>query len=138
MTLSLYIARRFLQTFLIIFAGFFALLYLVDMIEQVRRSGSDNYSVATAAKLSLLHTPGSVYGILPLIMVLAAIALFLRLARSSELVATRAAGRSALRTLLAPVTAALAIGAIAVAVMNPLVAATSKRYETLSAQLSGG
>ena len=138
MTLSLYIGRRFLTTFLLVFAGFFVVLYLIDMVEQVRRAGLTDYGIDGAAKLSLLHVPGTIYHILPLIMMFAAIALFLRLARTSELVATRAAGRSALRTLVAPVLAAFLVGAFAVAVLNPLVAATTKRYETLSGRLSQG
>jgi len=130
MKLSLYIARRFLATFLMVLGGFFAILYLIDLIEQVRRLPSDPFD--RLAGLSLLHTPASVYRILPLIMILAAIALFLRLARTSELVAVRAAGRSALRTLLAPVLSALFIGVVAVALINPIVAATTKRYEILT------
>jgi lipopolysaccharide export system permease protein len=131
MTLSFYIARRFLATFAMVFAAFFGVLYLIDLIEQVRRGAG--LSFAATAGRALLHTPGTIYHILPLLMILTAIALFLRLARTSELVATRAAGRSALRTLLAPVLAALALGAVAVAILNPLVAATSKRYAALAA-----
>ena len=130
MKLSLYLARRFLMTFTMVFAGFFAVLFLLDMIEQVRRH--PNHSFGDLAGLALLHSPGSIYGILPLLMILSAIALFLRLARNSELVAIRAAGRSALRTLAAPVLAALALGLVAVALFNPIVAATTKRYEILS------
>ena len=130
MTLSLYLARRFLSTFTMVFAGFFAMLFLLDMIEEVRRHPQS--SLNDLMGLALLHTPGSIYNILPLLMILAAIALFLRLARSSELVAIRAAGQSAMRTLAAPVLTALAVGLVAVALFNPIVAATSKRYEILS------
>ena len=37
MTLSLYIARRFVLTFLMVLGVFYALLFMVDMIEQMRR-----------------------------------------------------------------------------------------------------
>lgn len=130
MTLSLYLARRFLMTFAMVFTGFFILLFLFDLIEEVRRHPQS--SVNDLAGLAMLHTPGSIYNILPLLMVLAAIALFLRLARSSELVAIRATGQSALRTLAAPVLAALSVGLFAVTIFNPIVAATTKRYEFLS------
>lgn len=130
MTLSLYLARRFLSTFTMVFTGFFVVLFLLDMIEEVRRHPQS--SLNDLIGLALLHTPGSIYNILPLLMILAAIALFLRLARSSELVAIRAAGQSAMRTLAAPVLTALAVGLVAVALFNPIVAATSKRYEILS------
>lgn len=130
MKLSLYVARRFLTTFALVFGAFFAILFLLDLIEQVRRLPDDPFE--RLAGLSLLHTPATVYRILPLIMILSAIALFLRLARTSELVAIRAAGRSALRTLAAPVLSALLLGMVAVALLNPIVAATSKRYAVLT------
>lgn len=132
MTLSLYIARRFLLTFALMFAGFFALLWLIDLIEEVRRSGSAGYGLQAAMGLALLNTPTTLYRILPLVMILTSIALFLQMTRTSELVATRAAGRSALRTLTAPVATAFVLGLFALAILNPLVAATSKRYQTLS------
>lgn len=129
MTLSLYIARRFAMTFAMVFAVFFALMYLIDLIEQIRRFSGAGITLSQAMVLSLLNTPASLYRILPLIAILASVALFLALARSSELVVIRATGRSALRTLAAPLTATLLIGMLSVAVLNPLVAATSKRYE---------
>jgi lipopolysaccharide export system permease protein len=138
MTLSLYFARRFLQSVALVFAGFFAVLFLIDMIEQVRRFAQAGIGLGETAELALLNVPASVYRILPLIVILAAIALFLSLARSSELVVVRAAGRSALRMLFAPVLVALALGGFAVGVLNPLTAATSKRYETLSARYKLG
>ena len=66
-------------------------------------------------------------------MILSGITLFLGLAKSSELVVVRAAGRSGLRFLLSPVLTALTVGAFAVAVLNPLVAATTKAYELRTA-----
>lgn len=131
MTLTFYIARRFLKMFGLVFAVFLGILLLIDVIDQLRKS---DMSLGDAAYLSLLNVPESLYQILPLIMILTAIALFLGLARSSELVVVRAAGRSGLRFLLAPVVAALAIGMLAVAVFNPLVAATSKTYDRLQAE----
>ncbi len=138
MTLSLYFARRFLMTFLAIAAGFFVILYLIDMIEEIRKVGDAPGALGRAAGLAGLKTPGTLYQVLPLCMVLTSITLFLRLARSSELVAARAAGRSALRTLAAPVVTAFACGLLAVAVANPFVAATTKRYQALSAAAEDG
>lgn len=136
MTLSLYIARRFLWTFLLVFGTFFGLLLLIDVIDQLRR-GSGGMAVSQAAYLALMNVPQNLYRILPLIMILAAIALFLALARSSELVAVRAAGRSGLRFVLAPFGAALAVGLLAVAVLDPLVAATSKEYARMAGSTGG-
>lgn len=138
MTLTLYFARRFLFTFLMVFAVFLGMIYLIDMVEQIRRFSAEQVGLREAAWLSALNVPGSLYGILPLMVILATIALFLAMARSSELVVTRAAGRSALSALGAPVATAFLIGAAAVTVMNPLVAATSKAYEAQSDEYARG
>jgi lipopolysaccharide export system permease protein len=79
-----------------------------------------------------MNVPATLYRIMPLILILSAIALFLGLARSSELVVVRSSGRSGLSFLMAPVLTAFAIGVFGVAVLDPLVAATSRRYDTLS------
>ncbi|MBE2275731.1 MAG: LPS export ABC transporter permease LptG [Rhodobacteraceae bacterium] len=138
MTLSLYIARRFLATVGLVFLVFFGILMLVDMIEQLRRFSGAGVGLAQAFRLSLLNVPDTLYRILPLIFVMGSIALFLALARSSELVVIRAAGRSALRFLVTPVVVSLAIGLLAVGVLNPMVAATSKAYADLRAHYTEG
>jgi len=131
MILHLYFARKFLWMFLGISFVFLALLTLIDFVEQVRRFDSAVVSFWQVVELTLLNAPAAIYNILPLVMILATVAMFLGLARSSELVASRAAGRSGLRSLMAPVVVALLLGGIAVAMFNPIVAATSKRYHTL-------
>lgn len=136
MTLHLYFAKRFLRTFLAVLVVFFAILFLIDMIEQVRKFG-DKAGFGELLQLTALNTPETLYGILPLIMILATLALFLGLARSSELVVTRASGRSALKSLIAPVIVAGLVGVVAVGLINPIVAATSRQYETLAGQITG-
>lgn len=130
MILPLYLARRFAASFALVLGAFFGVLYFLDFIEQVRRFPEK--PLGQTAGLAFLHTPATAYRILPLIMILATIALFLRLARTSELVAIRASGRSALRILVAPVITALCIGAVTVALVNPVVTAMTKRYDTLA------
>lgn len=135
MILSAYVARRFLRMLLMIAAIFAAILFLIDIVEQIRRFSDDGIGLAGAAGLSALNITSSFYSILPLITVLAAIALFLSLSRSSELVAIRASGRSGLRVLAAPAVAAALTGAVCVAVLNPVVAATAKRYDAATARI---
>ncbi|RLL71725.1 LPS export ABC transporter permease LptG [Paenirhodobacter hankyongi] len=132
MTLSLYIARRFLRAFVMVAATFWGILFLIEMVEKIRSFSAAKVGLAQAALLAGLSVPASLYTILPLVMILAAVALFLGLARSSELVVIRASGRSALRMLAAPVVVALLLGVLIVAVGNPIVSATSKRYEELA------
>lgn len=137
MTLDLYFARRFLRSFLLTLAVFFAIFALVDLVEQVRRFADRAEGMGPILALVLLNTPSELYQILPLVTMIAAIALLLGLARSSELVVARGAGRSALRALLGPAAVALALGALASAAVNPLVAAASQEYDSRVARLRG-
>ncbi|MDQ2093219.1 LPS export ABC transporter permease LptG [Rhodalgimonas zhirmunskyi] len=131
MTLHIYFARKFFLIFLGLFTVFFLLQALIDLIEVLRRLSDTEASFSDMVGLTLLRVPEGVNQILPLIMILATIALFLGLARSSELVVVRAAGRSGLVALIAPAAVALSIGLIAVSFLNPIIAASSKRYHDL-------
>lgn len=136
MILHLYFARRFAKTFAMMFTIFLGILLLIDLVEQTRRFDGTRAGFADLLGLALLNVPESLYAILPLIVILSTLALYLSLARTSELVVTRASGRSALRSLIAPLTVALLIGTLAVAVFNPIVAATSQRYKVAAERFS--
>lgn len=139
MILHVYFARRFAAFFALIFGVLFILVGLIDLIEQTRRFSDLGLSFGARLNLTVLNVPQTINEILPIIVILSTLTLFLTLARTSELVVTRASGRSALRALMAPVIVVLLIGAIAVSTLGPLVAATSKRYAALSeAYRSGG
>ncbi|KPP87330.1 MAG: lipopolysaccharide export system permease component LptG [Rhodobacteraceae bacterium HLUCCA08] len=129
MILHRYFARRFFRSFALVFGVFVLITGLLELVEQLRRHASSAEPFAAIAGLAALNLPATLYTMLPLILVLATISLFLALARSSELVVTRAAGRSAIQALGAPLIVALLIGAGAVSMFNPLVAATSKLFE---------
>ncbi len=129
MILSAYVARRFARMLVMIALIFLAILFLIEMVEQVRRFAGDDIGISGAAWLAILNITGSFYSILPLITVLAGIALFLSLSRSSELVAIRASGRSGMRVLAAPAITAALFGILSVAILNPMVAGTSKQYD---------
>lgn len=138
MILHMYFARRFAMAFLLITGVLWALVMLIDAVDQARRFGGSDVSWQKILGLTLLNTPQTINLILPLIVILATVALFISLARSSELVVTRAAGRSALRALVAPVFVALLIGIFAVSMLNPIVAATGNRYLQLSESYRAG
>ena len=138
MILHLYFARRFAMLVLLLMGVLFSLMILIDLIEQTRRFSSFDVSFGQRLGLTLLNAPARLNEILPLILLLATVVLFVGLARTSELVVTRAAGRSAIRALFAPGLVALAIGGFAVAVLNPIVAATSQRYTTVAETYRSG
>lgn len=132
MTTHLYFARKFLFAFISIVTVFFVLTMLLDMMEQLRRFDVEEVGFSRVIGLTLLRAPEGLYQLLPLIVILATITLFIGLARSSELVVVRAAGRSGIVAVLSPVMVALLIGLSSVTLGNPLVATTSVEYEKQS------
>ncbi len=137
MILHLYFARRFAATFVFVTAVFFGVILLVDLVDQVRRFEGSGISFPGIMGLTLLSAPQTIYMILPLLVIVSTLALFLTLARTSELVVTRAAGRSAFRSLLGPALVTVLIGALAIAALNPIAAATARQYDLLADRLSG-
>ncbi|WP_299145834.1 LPS export ABC transporter permease LptG [uncultured Tateyamaria sp.] len=138
MILHMYFARRFSVALLAIAAVLGTLVVLVDLIDQTRKFADFGVGFPQRLGLTLLNVPETINQILPLIMILGTVTLFISLARSSELVVTRAAGRSAIRALVAPVGVALVLGILATTTLGPIVAATSKRYATLAETYRSG
>ncbi len=136
MILHWYFARKFLWTTVLIFSIFVVLLALIDLVDKLQDFAALTFGEVLG--IVLLKIPEDNYEILPLVIVLATVALYIRLARSSELVVVRAAGRSALRSLAAPMAVAAVIGVISITIFNPLVAASAKRYNDLINSYAGG
>ena len=88
MKLHLYFARKFAQSLLAVFAVFVAILLMLDVVDQIRRFDIGAITFGQALGLAALNVPSGIYRILPLIVVLATLALYLGLARTSELAAT--------------------------------------------------
>lgn len=137
MRLHLYIARRFFMAFLTMLVVLGMIFVLLDMVEGMRRFDAATVGFGNILGLTLLNAPLWIYRILPLVVIMATIWMFLSLSRSSEMVVTRAAGRSALHTLLAPAATVFVFGIIAVALGNPIAAATGKKYDRIAAQYDG-
>lgn len=135
MILARYVARRFLRSLLVVAAVFLMILFLIDMLEMVRRFASRGVGLTGVARLAALDITESFYSILPLVTVLAGIGMFLGLARTSEMVAIRASGRSALKVVISPSVSAILVGALAVALLNPLVAATRQALDQAEAEI---
>ncbi len=139
MTLWFYIARRFVGSVLAIFTMVMFLAILFDAIELGRRAGgADDIGLGSVVGMAALRAPSISIKAAPFVMLLAAIWTYARLARSSELVVTRAAGVSAWRIVAPTLTAAALLGVFATAIYNPISAALLDRFERLQAQVFRG
>ena len=130
-TLGTYIARRFLGIALGTFGAVFCLIVVIDLVELLRENSAGRADFADLVGLALLRAPEITVTTAPFTVLLAAMACFGLMARTSELVVTRAAGVSVWRLLIPAGLVALGLGTFVVTAWNPMAAAFSERYETL-------
>jgi lipopolysaccharide export system permease protein len=137
-TLGRYMALRFAKTVLATFAGVFTLIFTIDLVETLRRTGdSPRATGVTMTLLSLFHTPVIAEQVLPFAVLFGAMIAFLNLSRRLELVVARAAGVSVWQFLTPPILVVLFIGVVSVAAYNPLSAALKQRADQIEAKIFG-
>jgi len=133
-TLSIYIGRHFLVSFIAMFALFLLLIMLFDSVELLRRASSrPEVSFGDVIEMATLKLPYMGQETFPFAVLFGSMAAFWRLTRSSELVITRAAGVSAWQFLAPIILLAFGLGVLQVSFMNPLASTTLSRYERLEA-----
>ncbi|HVI11504.1 MAG TPA: LPS export ABC transporter permease LptG [Pseudolabrys sp.] len=137
-TLARYFGLRFLTAVLLVFAGIFALVTLVDYIELMRRAGDiPNVSAVLVAKTSFYRVPQVVERILPFCILIGAMSCYLNLSRRLELVVARSAGLSAWQFVAPALLVAFVLGLMATAIYNPLSAILQERSKRFEAELFG-
>ena len=124
MTIGRYILRHFILAVLQVQVVLGLVIGLIVFVENLRMSSQFGHPPAEALKLTALQLPEFLSEVFPLVLLLGALVMILRLNRSSELVIFRASGVSAIKVLFVPVLAALGVGVVAFSVFNPIVAAT--------------
>src|SRR5262249_55118169 len=133
-TLARYFGLRFLIAVLLVFAGIFALVTLVDYVEMMRRAGDiPNVSAVLVAKTSFYRVPQGVERILPFCILIGAMSCYLNLSRRLGMVVPRSAGISAWQFVAPALLVAFALGLVATTIYNPIASILqerSKRFET--------
>jgi lipopolysaccharide export system permease protein len=134
-TLARYFSARFLRAIMGIFCIFFALIYVVDFVELVRRTGDQpGVSTALLARLALFRTPAVAEQVLPFAVLAGAMTALLNLSRKLELVVARAAGISVWQFLTPGLVVAVAVGALATGAYNPVSARLKDKAQQIEAQ----
>lgn len=136
--LARYFGWRFLSALLLIFAGAFALVALVDYIELVRRtSGDSGASALVIAAISLARVPQIMEILLPFAVLVGAMISYVNLSRRLELVIVRAAGVSAWQFITPALVVAFVFGALATTVYNPVAAYLKEQSKRLEVKYGG-
>lgn len=137
-TLAFYVARSYLVALLWVLLIVVTLLLLFDSIELIRRSGSRQVGMDVILVMALYHLPMLIQATLPFVFMSAALLVFWRFSRSSELVVIRAAGLSAWQFLGPIILTVLLLSILNVTLLNPLASSLFIRYERLEPRLEGG
>jgi lipopolysaccharide export system permease protein len=133
-TLSAYIARNFLQSFFVLFGLFLLLILLFDTVELLRRAAAKpEITFSMIMEMAFLKLPHMGQQAFPFAILFGGMAAFWRLARTHELVITRAAGVSVWQFLLPVLGIAFLLGLFQIGVLNPLASTTIARYERIEA-----
>ena len=138
-TLSFYLAQRFARTVIAAFMLVFVLIYAVDLVELLRRSGdSQRASGVLMAGLSFLRTPTFAEQALPFAVLFGSMIAFLNLSRKMELVVARAAGVSVWQMLIPPIGVIVAIGVLSVVAYNPASTWMKTKADEMESRVFGG
>lgn len=130
-TLWFYIARRFLFMMAATFLAVVTLVVIVDLVELLRSNKQGSAGFLDLLGMAALHAPSITITAAPFAVLLASMMCFAMLARSSELVVTRAAGVSAWRLISPAIVVSVVLGIFAFSVYNPIASAFAARFETL-------
>lgn len=133
-----YLAMRFAQAIATVFFTCVGLIVLVDFVELLRRTGdTPGATIGRVLGLVLLRMPTFTEILFPFAVLFGAMAALLRLSQKLELVVVRAAGVSVWQFILPGLVVALAIGAFATLVYNPLAATTKEWADRIEAEFFG-
>ena len=139
LTLGRYLSSRFFRMILAVFATIFSLVFVIDFVELLRRTGNIvGVTASSVAVLSFLRTPAVSEQVLPFCVLFGSMAVFLNLTRKLELLVARASGVSVWQFLGPPILIALVIGIVSVTVLNPLSAHMKERADVIEAKIFGG
>ena len=131
LTLSLYLAKQFIFGLALSASILFGLVFLIDLVELLRRASGEDINFTTVILMAILKLPTMIQKLLPFIALFGSIFTFAKLSRTNELVVTKAAGVSVWQFLFPSVTISLILGILFVALLNPLSSLMASKYEWL-------
>ncbi len=138
-SLSIYIGRQFLIWFAAVFVLFVGIIFLLDLIELLRRaSGKPNTTFTAVLNMALFKVAHMAQKTVPFAVLFGSMLAFWRLNRNHELVAMRAAGVSVWQFLWPVLVCAVLIGGFKITAYNPVAAMMMARFEQLESKLLRG
>lgn len=139
-TLSYYLGRQFMHNVLMVYGGLFGLIFLIDLVELLRRAAGRELAVpfATVLEMTILKTPQTSIILMPYAVMIGMMLSLARLTRSSELIVARAAGISVWQFLAPGIMLMMGLGVFFLSIITPISATMLSRYERLEAKVLTG
>lgn len=137
-TLYRYLATQFLTGVGVVFAGFLFLSFSIDVVDIFDHTAGKQVPTASVIGMGLLQMPSLGLKLLPFAVLLGGVFAFVRLSRSHELLAIRAAGVSAWNLLAPPLCVAVALGVLTVMVFTPISSRMLVAFTALEAKYIRG
>jgi len=134
-TLSRYLAWQFFTVVLITFSVFLTLIFMLELVELLRRSSEKpDITFGLIASMALMELPRVGGKTLPFAFLFGGMAAFLRLSRNNELVVARAAGVSVWQFITPALVVSFVIGSFVVMVYNPISATLATQFRQLESK----
>lgn len=133
-TLYRYLAARFLGGFAMVYSILLALAFSIGVVDLLNRTAGRGVDTGTVIGMAVLQLPHLGLEMLPFAILFGSAFSFMRLARSQELVASRAAGISAWDFLLPALAMAVLIGGVTVAIVTPVASKMYAEFANLEAR----
>ena len=129
-TLSIYIGRQFIWSFIGLLLAILLIVLLFDIVELIRRAhGHKEVTFPQLLEMALLKLPYMGQQVFPFAALFGGMLTFWKLARHHELVVSRAAGISAWQFLLPVITISFLLGVFLTTALNPLASASLSQFE---------
>jgi lipopolysaccharide export system permease protein len=137
-TLNRYLGLQFLAGVAICLGGLLFLSFSIDLVDIFNHTAGKDVPTSAVVGMALLQLPSIGLKMLPFSVLLGGVFAFVRLSRSQELLAIRAAGVSAWNLLAPALVAAVALGILTVTVLSPLSSKLLVSYTALEAKYLHG
>jgi len=137
-TLYRYLATQFLIGVGIVLSLFLFLTFSIDFVDLVDRTASKHVPTSAIVAMCIFQLPDLGMKLLPFTILLGGVYSFVRLSRSHELLAIRAAGVSAWNILAAPLSVSAVLGLVIVLLFTPISARMLGEYSELEARMIRG
>ncbi len=137
-TLFRYLARQFITGVAVVYIGFLFLALSLDIVGLFDHTAAKHVPTGIIIGMALLQLPDLGLKLLPFAVLLGGVFAFVRLSRSQELIAVRAAGVSTWSLLAPALTVAVGLGIFTVLVLTPLTSRMLVQYSEMEAKYIRG